>query len=333
MLTLRWIRVTCMFILTACTALSPAKPPELVINEYLLVGGPDISTDQLKFHFANDDQEEILASTESYRDYQKQIAEHNNRVLAPFGYRQEDYQQDNGFGYSFWYSNIYHSDEKIVNGALFVSPVSVNASGTDFITEVETFDGTYMLTSDRFEKRPWPPEREPYAYVGDQLLSIEFTGIAHQQSLAKVSLDDNLVYQSEIHNVSTYGDKDGPWVYKGHWAVVLLDAEKDDNGDWKMVNRVVQDGKDLNTEKDYKQSFQFAVLDERPFYFFQKDGKIGISFDGQEFFQGYDEVPHYNCCSPALLNPAFSMNMIWFFAHRDDHWYYVEAYVPTKDSK
>lgn len=331
MLKHNWLWFILFAILTGCAPSSPLPAPQaLVVNEYLLVGGPNISTEQLVFHFANGDQKEILARTETYRDYSKQIAEYNNKVLKRFDYRQEDYQRDdNGYGYLFWHSNIYHGGEKIISGALFVKPVSVNASNTDFITEVETFDGTYLLTSDSYEERPWPPGREPYAYVGDQLLFIESTSTAHQQGLISVYLDDKLAYQTEMHPVSTYGTLDGPWSYNGHWAFVLLDAKLDDNQEnWKMINRVVQDGQDLNTIKGYEQSFQFAVLNERPFFFYQKNGKIGISFDGQEMAANYDEIPHYNCCSPALLNPRVSMNMVWFFAKRGDDWYYVEAYVP-----
>jgi hypothetical protein len=97
---------------------------------------------------------------------------------------------------------------------------------------------------------------------------------------------------------------------------------------WQMLSRVVQDGKDLNTALGYQQSFQFAVLDGKPFYFFQKASKIGISFGDRQFAEAYDEVPHYQCCTGSLLNPGISMNMVWFFARRGAHWYYVQAYVP-----
>jgi hypothetical protein len=297
------------------------------MNEYLLSAPPDISTDQLVFHFADGDQEAILAKTEAYRNIQAQISAYNNRVLTPFGYSQQDYQQANDAGYLFWYSDIYHGKERIAHGAYFVKPASVNNAGTDFIVEIE-IDGTYVLTRNSFEKRPWPPERELQLYVGDRLLSTELTSDAHQQGVFHIYLDDKLAYQAEMHPVSTYATADGPWSYNGHWAVVLLDAKKDGPNDFQMVSRLIQDGQDLNTTNGYEQSFQFALLNGHPFYFYQKTGKTGISFDGQEISKDYDEVPHYGCCSSALLNPRISMNMVWFFARRGTDWYYVEAYVP-----
>ena len=315
--------------LTSTPITSTPKPQALVINEYLLSGKPDISTEHLVFHFADGNQDEILARTEKYRDYRRQIEEYNNRVLKSFDYRQKDYQQDdNGSGYLFWHSNIFHGDELIISNALFVMPVSVNASGTDFITEVVAYDNNYLLTSDSFEKIPWPRGREPYLYMGNQPLSVEITGLTHPELALKVYIGDKVTYQSIIHGITPYGEMDGPWSYNGHWALVIIGEKQDSQGNWKPVTRVIQDGQDLNLINGYEQSFQFAVLDNRPFYFFQKNGKIGISFDRREIAKDYDEIPHYSCCSPALLNPGISMNMIWFFAKRGDNWYYVEAYIP-----
>jgi hypothetical protein len=323
-------------IVAGCVPSSPLSASRaLVINEYLLGYGPSVGTDQLVFRFANGNQEEILARTGEYREYGKQIAAYNNKILKSFGYRQVDSQQDdNGDGHLFLHSDIYRSDEKIVSNALFVKPVSVNTSYTDFITEVEAFDGTYLLTSNSYEKRPWPPGRESYAYVGNQLLSMEISDIAHQRELVSVYLDDSLAYQSQMFAAkATYGITDGPWSYGEHWALVILDGKQDSQGNDQQTTRVIQDGQDLNTVKGYEQSFQFTVLDDRPFFFYQKNKKIGISFDGQETTANYDEIPHYNCCSSALTNPRISMNMVWFFARRGDDWYYVEAYVPYAGAK
>jgi hypothetical protein len=44
-------------------------PHALVVEEYLLSGPPDISTEQLVIHFVDSNQEQILARTSSYRDF------------------------------------------------------------------------------------------------------------------------------------------------------------------------------------------------------------------------------------------------------------------------
>lgn len=316
---------------TATETMPPVLPPEgiltriqfgaLTVDEYLLDGPPDISTEMLAFGFAAGDKKEILRKTEAYRDYRTQVMQYNNRVLEPFGYSHDRY-------------NIYKSGEVIARHIYWIRPVSVNASQTNFITDVDHFDGgSYILTRDVFEKRTWPPERQALLYVGDQMLSLETVSTDYQQGIFSVYLDDTLAYQSEIHPVSTYATYDGPWSYDNHWAIVLLDAEKDEADNWKQVNRVIVDGQDLNSVYGYQQSFQFTVLAGHPFYFYQKDGKIGISFDEAELPREYDEIPHYYCCSPALLNPGSSMNMIWFFAKRGPNWYYVEAYLPLDTEK
>jgi len=68
-------------------------------------------------------------------------------------------------------------------------------------------------------------------------------------------------------------------------------------------------------------------LNNQPFYFFSKSGKIGISYQDRAIALGYNEVPHYNCCSAAELNPRRAFAMVAFFAQRGEQWYYVKAGV------
>jgi hypothetical protein len=171
--------------LTSC-ALPSHQSPELMIHEYLLVGSPDISTDMLNFRFAKGAQKEILAHTEAYRDTRNQIAEYNSRALEPFGYHLGDYQ-GNDYSEVGRYFNIYHGEKLIAANVDFVSPISINTMKTDFLGLVDLWDGnTYVFTRDRFEKRIWPPGREPYAYVGNQVLSLEFVSLEHQKSSARI---------------------------------------------------------------------------------------------------------------------------------------------------
>jgi hypothetical protein len=328
---------------TATETKAPVPPPEgvltqtrfeaLVIDEYLLGGRPDYSSDRLVFHFAEGDKDEILRKTEAYRNYQALILKHNNPILERFGYRQEDYlktqtRQD------FWYSRLYQGDVLLADDIYYMPPVSLNASGTDFIVQVSGFSSDYVFTKDRFEKRAYPSGREAKLYVGDRLLSVEETYPAHQQAVIDVYFDDTLAYRSEFRlGTPTLATYLGPWSYDNHWAIALLDSKEDGKDDWEPFNRIVLDGKDLNSLYGYQETFQFTVLGGHPFYFYQKDGKIGISFDDVETDREYDEIPHYRCCSSAMLNPRISMNMTWFFAKRGPNWYYVEAYVPLESDQ
>lgn len=311
----------CILLMASC---APAARPALVIDEYLLSEAPNLATDQLVFHFASGNQAQILAKTAPYKDFHQQYKLYDARLLAPFGYLLKDQSLPAGAGYF----SIYHGDQLIAKDVMYMRPLSVNASGTEFIGMADRSDGTSLFTRDRFESRHWLVGRDPYVYVGNRLLSVQLTHVSMGVSDLDVYLDDTRVYQTRYNSASTYEYFDGPWAYDGHWALVLLDATGSAEQGWEEQDRLIQDSQDINSVKGYEQSFQFALLDGRPFYFYQKSGKIGISFDGQEIAKGYDEIPHYRCCMEGPLNPGNSMNMVWFFARRASDWYYVEAYIP-----
>ncbi len=315
----------CTLLITACV---PAARPSLVIDEHKLAAAPDLSTDQLVFHFASGDQSQILAKTSAYRDFHRQYVEYNRQALAPFGFSLKDQAEPA----SASYFSIYHGDQLIAKDVMFMRPVSLNASQTEFIGMADRSNGTYLFMRDRFEARDWSVGRQPYGFVGDRLLSTELTNLSSSPRVAelRVYLDEQLVYQTQYNDVSTYEFFDGPLTYNGHWALVLLDAKGSAQQGWERWDRLIQDGQDINQIKAYEHSFQLTLLDGRSFFFYQKNGKIGISFDEQEIAKDYDEIPHYQCCTEALLNPGTSMNMVWFFARRGNDWYYVEAYIPSQ---
>jgi hypothetical protein len=316
------------FVWAGGTFLFPTKAPNLVINEYRLTAAPDISTDQLVYKFADVNQEKSLATTKAYKDYRSQVMDYNNELLKPFGYSLRGYEQYANTDVH-WFANLYRGSELIGANVDNMTPVSVKASKTDFVSYVDLSDGNrYLLTNGSF-KLYEPAQKQVSGYVGDQLLSMDTVSSDPPKETIRVYLDDKLVGEySMFPGNPTYASTNGPWTYNGHWALVILDGKQDSQGNINPVTRVIVDGQDLNAINHYEQSFQFALLDGHPFYFFQRNGKIDISFDGKEFPQRYDEVPHYECCTGALLNPGNSLNMIWFFARRGNDWYYVEAYVP-----
>ncbi len=311
----------CVLLIAACV---PDPHSQLVIDEHRLSAPPDLSTDQLVFNFASGDQKAALAKTAPYRDFRQQYEEYNKQALAPFGYSIKDQPEPPGAGYM----SIYRGDQLIAKDVQYLPPISVSASQTDFIGFANLPDDVYTLTRNGLTILPRPPGKEVRGYVGDKLLYTEISDVGQGVSRLRVYLGDQTVYDTQFNNVSTYAAIDGPWTYGNHWALVLLDAKPDAAQGLAAYNRVILDGQDINSVKGYEQSFQFAVLEGHPFYFFQKSGKIGISFDGKEMAQNYDEIPHYQCCTPALLNPGKSMNAAWFFARRGNDWYYVEVYLP-----
>jgi hypothetical protein len=107
--------------------------------------------------------------------------------------------------------------------------------------------------------------------------------------------------------------------YDGHWALELLLATPTL---WK--GQIFMDGVLLNDLNDYEEAFAFQLIDDKPLFLYQREGRIGLSYDSEEVDLGYDQVSHYECCSGSVLNPIHAEEMIAFFAQLNTDWYYVE---------
>ncbi len=123
----------------------------------------------------------------------------------------------------------------------------------------------------------------------------------------------------------------GLWAYADRWALevahVTLTRIPPNTIDSDEFGEVIQDGVALNEQNGYEESFGFQLLKGKPFYFFKKQGRIGISYDSQEIDLGYTRIPHHGCCSASELNPQSTENAVAFFAQRAGVWYYVEIGV------
>lgn len=117
-------------------------------------------------------------------------------------------------------------------------------------------------------------------------------------------------------------DSDGSWVLE--IAPGYLTGSGDDIRR-EVVGRLYQNGELLNEKYGYEEMFGYQLLDDKPFYFYKMDGLIRLSYDGQDLPINYDEIPHYGCCSSAVLNPVAAPNWVGFFGRRGDIWYYTEV--------
>ena len=81
----------------------------------------------------------------------------------------------------------------------------------------------------------------------------------------------------------------------------------------------------IGEKNNYSKVFYYRKLKGKPFYFFEQNKKIHISYDDEVLPYKYDEVIHNRCCGPAAFNIRGNENMIWFYASEDGFWYYVEA--------
>jgi hypothetical protein len=144
-----------------------------------------------------------------------------------------------------------------------------------------------------------------------------------------VSLNNTVIYTIKAGDASPIEALQGLWTYADHWIVeiasVTTEANSTDNSiSLNVTGQIMQDGEMLNEKYGYQETFGSQLIDGKPFYFFKKNGIIGISYDGQTTLLGYDDIPHYHCCSAAEMNPKQAKGMVSFFAQEGEIWYYVE---------
>lgn len=145
----------------------------------------------------------------------------------------------------------------------------------------------------------------------------------------EVLLDDKVIYTADGGKGNTpFNNLQGLWWYNDHWALehVYVTVTVDENGNTvdNVVGQVVIDGVLLNKKYSYEEVFGFQLMKAKPFFFYEENGNIGVSYDGQTFLLGFEEIPRYRCCSSAELNPRQYQNMVSFFARKGETWYYVE---------
>ncbi|MCX8024988.1 MAG: hypothetical protein N3A60_07275, partial [Thermanaerothrix sp.] len=154
--------------------------------------------------------------------------------------------------------------------------------------------------------------------------------------MAEVRLGDQVIYTLSLGQPGALSQVQGVWAHGHTWVVeaVYLTCHSIRMGESQSVKcqprgLIIQNSEVLNERYGYEEAFGFQWLNGKPFYFFQKAGKIGIHYHDQEIPLGYDEIPHYGCCSAAELNPLHANRMVAFFARRSGQWYYVEAGLLT----
>jgi hypothetical protein len=101
----------------------------------------------------------------------------------------------------------------------------------------------------------------------------------------------------------------------------------DDHWVLEVSNFIIQDGEILNEKFGFEEAFDWQLINGRPLYFFRQGSRAGISYDGQFLSTYYDDVVHGFCCGLTLNNPVGDESNVYFFAKRDDIWYYVTVKV------
>jgi hypothetical protein len=273
-------------------------------------------------HLEYDDRlgDEILDRIKALRDWSAERAmAQTNAALAPFGYRLDSRVRLNGTGETY---NLYREGEEKPR-LTDLSPIwpfllsaSVNASGTDLVLVTEHIPITnpwkLLKNSDEVQSLARETGQLPLspAYVGDALAYVTATGfptITYQ-----VEMDGQGVYTGTAAAYGAYYPLQSFTTWNGHWAL-----EADDH--------LIIDGEDVGQTLGYDAVFGFTRLEDRSFFFFEWDGLVYITYDGQVLPHTYDMVFHNRCCEAAIHNVEAGPDAVWFHALREGVWCWVEA--------
>lgn len=103
------------------------------------------------------------------------------------------------------------------------------------------------------------------------------------------------------------------WTYHNQWIIQSYCHEKFD---------ILWDGVSLNNSNGYQSSFGFQLMDGKPFYMFNRNNTVWLSYDGEEAKLDYDEVKLTYCCM-SYHPPQHYEYLITFYATKGDQLYYV----------
>ena len=104
-----------------------------------------------------------------------------------------------------------------------------------------------------------------------------------------------------------------------------------DNERWILKHdpgRIIIDGVELNKTKGYTDIINYRYLGEKVFYIYRDSSKkYKLYYGGATYPNEYDRVMAHGCCSAGAYNPRNYMDMVTFFATKENKWYYVEAFL------
>ena len=202
--------------------------------------------------------------------------------------------------------NLYQNGELAFKNLFFSEPalVIVNGLVVDFGVVIEIPDGFQLARKggtipwDFANVKRW---RKP-VFLGDALLSVEINR-ADPTNRIMLKKEDSVIY-TYISSMpdGAVGEIDGLYAWDGRWVMLV-------NG------TLIIDGEIMNERLGYGEIFGWQLLDDKPFYFFEKNGKIGINYDGQEQNLWFTHLFHAPFCPTCPVGTVNGNNeLVWFWA-------------------
>lgn len=313
---------------SATATQSLSSPPTSVGAEIVRLDGLTVeliplqsapTTEPLSFTPLQGTQADVEARARAMQDsLEARRLEAANAALKPFDVVIETGDSDSPY-------RVLQAGQPVLTQPVFdFSTVQVNASGTDFLLRIDASDGSYMLRAGSGLQK-WDGMVRA-VFVGDTVLTAQEVFIpepAHMQVAVRSGTDDMRTVDAGMP--SPVSNLRGLWSDGLEWGVEVARVES--AGEYFNVTGVIYIGlESLNAQKEYDEAFQYTTINGKPFYFYKRNGSIGVAYDWKEQPLQLDEVPHYLCCSPGALNPRDLNGLVTFFARRDEQWYYGQVY-------
>lgn len=100
------------------------------------------------------------------------------------------------------------------------------------------------------------------------------------------------------------------------WLLEVAREKAEETGDGEAMLKasgyLYLDGESINEKYGYDSAFNFQILAGKPFFFFEREGKTGFSYNWEEFDLPFETIIHYACCSAGLNNPREFENLVAF---------------------
>ena len=133
----------------------------------------------------------------------------------------------------------------------------------------------------------------------------------HPQNYAVVLRDGQEIFRIATRFPAGSSPIKGLWAWNGQWVL-------------EVDSHIIIAGKELNTTLGAQESFDWQIMAGKPFAFIVKDGQVDAWYDGRLYPLGYDQVVHNRCCEAGMFNVGHNAQMVWFYAHKEGYWQYVE---------
>jgi hypothetical protein len=197
------------------------------------------------------------------------------------------------------------------------------------LIQFKSVQGRNFTNTDFEIGTPFPPKQldEPtlkfaVSIQGDRVVAEQYAQTCDNCII--VTRNGKEIFQTEAGGISPITPLQNLWAYDDHWVLEtnFFLTDKPFNG------QIFVDGISINQQNKYDEAFNFQTIGGRPFYFFRRNNKVDAWFDGQEISLGYEDVPHYLCCSDSGFNPKARQDAVIFFGVNGSVWYFVRIIAP-----